>query len=174
MPKIKIVLKEGIQAPQIIDKGDWIDLRAAEDITLQGPYSNPLRSKKDGTNVRSVIFDNTLISLGVAMELPKGYEAVILPRSSTFKNHGVILSNMQGVIDNSYNGDNDVWKFNAIAFRDTTICKGDRIAQFRIQLSQKATFWQKLKWLFTGCPKIEIVESLGNKDRGGIGSTGVK
>lgn len=173
MSKIKIVLK-GVPAPEIIDKGDWIDLRAAEDITLHGPYSNPLRNKKDGVNVRNVVFDSALISLGVSMELPKGYEAVALPRSSTFKNFGVILTNSEAVIDNSYNGDSDVWKFNAIAFRDTTICKGDRIAQFRIQLSQKATCWQKIKWLFSGCPKIEIVDSLGNKDRGGIGSTGVK
>lgn len=173
MAKIKIALK-GVQAPQIIKKGDWIDLRAAEGVTIKGPYSNPLRRKQEGVNVRDVVFNSALVSLGVAMELPKGYEAIVLPRSSTFSNFGIILANSQGIIDNSYNGNNDVWKFNAIAYRDTTICEGDRIAQFRIQLSQKATFWQKLKWLFTGCPKIEIVDSLDNKDRGGIGSTGVK
>lgn len=173
MSKIKIVLK-GVLPPKIIAKGDWIDLRAAEDITLRGPYSNPLRSKKEGVNVRNVVFDTALISLGVAMELPKGYEAVVLPRSSAFSKFGVILANSQGVIDNTYNGNNDVWKFNAIALRDTTIKAGDRIAQFRIQLSQKATFWQKVKWLFSGCPKIEVVSMLSNEDRGGIGSTGVK
>lgn len=173
MSKIKIVLK-GVQAPEIINQGDWIDLRAAEDTFIQGPYSNPLRSKKEGVNVRSVVINSAVISLGVAMELPKGYEAVVLPRSSAPGNFGVILANSQGVIDNSFNGDNDVWRFNAIALRDTTIHKGDRIAQFRIQLSQKASFWQKLKWLFSGCPKIEIVDTLGNEDRGGMGSTGVK
>ena len=74
----------------------------------------------------------------------------------------------------SYNGDNDEWKFPAIAIRETTIEKGTRICQFRIQLSQKATFWQKLKWLFSSRVKLVEVDSLNNKSRGGFGSTGVK
>lgn len=120
--------------------GDWIDLRAAETVEMkQGEYK--------------------LISLGVSMQLPRGYEAHVAPRSSTFKNFGIILANSVGIIDESYCGDNDIWRFLAIALRDTTIRKGDRICQFRIV--------EKM-------PAVEFVEveTLGNPDRGGIGSTG--
>lgn len=122
------------------DKSDWIDLRAAEDVELKaGEFK--------------------LISLGVAMELPKGYEAHIVPRSSTFKNFGIIQTNHQGVVDEMYCGDNDVWKYPAYALRDTVIHKNDRICQFRIV--------EKM-------PKVEfnVVEKLGNEDRKGFGSTG--
>ena len=108
------------------------------------------------------------------MQLPKGFEAVALPRSSTYKNFGVILGISEGIIDQSYCGDNDEWRFNAIAFRATTINEGDRICQFRVQLSQKATIWQKLMWLLSSGIKIVEVDNLGNKDRRGIGSTGIK
>ena len=122
--------------------GDWIDLRSAETVEM-----------KQG--------EERIISLGVSMQLPKGYEAHVAPRSSTFKNFGVILANSVGVIDESYCGDNDIWRFLAIAMRDTTIRKGDRICQFRIV--------EKM-------PAVEFVEveTLGNPDRGGIGSTGTK
>lgn len=123
-----------------IEIGDWIDLRAAETVEMKwGEYR--------------------LISLGVSMELPKGYEAHIVPRSSTYKNFGIILANSFGVIDESYCGDDDVWHFPAIAMRDTTINKGDRICQFRIAKKMQ---------------KIELVEveTLGNQNRGGLGSTG--
>lgn len=123
-------------------KSDWIDLRAAEDVELkQGEFK--------------------LINLGVAMQLPEGYEAWIVPRSSTFKNYGIIQTNNFGIIDNSYNSDSDAWKFPALATRDTKINKGDRICQFRIHENQ---------------PKIifDEVESLNNESRGGFGSTGVK
>ena len=124
------------------DKSNWIDLRSAEDIELKaGEFK--------------------LISLGVAMELPKGYEAHIVPRSSTYKNFGIIQTNHCGIIDESYCGDNDIWKYPALAMRDTVIHKNDRICQFRIV--------EKM-------PKVEFneVEVLGNEDRGGIGSTGTK
>ena len=120
--------------------GDWIDLRAAEDTCIKaGEYK--------------------MIPLGIAMELPKGYEAIIAPRSSTFGKYGVMLGNSIGIIDESYKGDNDEWHFIAYAVRDTIIIKNDRICQFRIIKHQ---------------PKVKIVEvdSLGNADRGGIGSTG--
>lgn len=123
-----------------IEKGDWIDLRSAEDTELKaGEFK--------------------LIPLGVAMELPKGYEAHVVPRSSTFKNFGIIQTNHCGIIDESYNGDNDQWHFPAYALRHTVIHKNDRICQFRIV--------EKMK-------KVEFreVEVLGNEDRGGIGSTG--
>ena len=95
-------------------------------------------------------------------------------RSSTFKKYGLLLVNSQGIIDNSYKGDNDQWMFPAVATRKITIPKGTRIAQFRVQLSQKATVWQKLKWLFSSKPKLVKVDSLGNPDRKGIGEgTGI-
>lgn len=178
--KLKIKVKrinKNIPLPEVIDKGDWIDLRAAETVTLNAPQANILkRHKVKGVEERhrDVEFDSKLIRLGVAMQLPKGFEAVALSRSSTYKNFGVILGNSEGVIDQPYCGDNDEWKYNAIAFRDTTINEGDRICQFRIQLSQKATMWQKLKWLFSSGIRIVEVEYLGEADRGGFCTTGVK
>lgn len=121
-------------------KSDWIDLRAAEDVTLKaGEFK--------------------LIPLGVAMQLPQGYEAHIVPRSSTFKNFGIIQTNHQGVIDCSYCGDNDQWRMPVYAVRDTEIHVNDRICQFRIMENQ---------------PKIvfDEVEHLEGADRGGFGSTG--
>lgn len=123
-----------------VDKGDWIDLRAAKEVALKaGEYA--------------------LIPLGVGMKLPTGYEAHVVPRSSTFKNFGVIQTNSHGVIDESYCGDNDQWHFPAFALRDTVIHKNDRICQFRIEKKQ---------------PEISFVEvtNLDLKDRGGFGSTG--
>lgn len=123
-----------------IKVGDFIDLRAAETVKIRkGKYK--------------------LISLGVSMELPKGYYAEVVPRSSTFKNFGIMLANSIGIIDESYCGDNDIWRFPAIALRRTKINKGDRICQFRIVKKM---------------PEVEFVEveTLGNADRGGIGSTG--
>lgn len=162
--KIKIKLFEGGQLPEITPKGDWIDCFAAKDIVINTPYANTLHQNK---TIRDVVIANDLIPLGFAMQLPKGYEAVANPRSSTYNKYGVILANSQGVIDNSYNGENDQWWFNAIALRGTTIHKGDKICQFRIQLSQFATIWQKIKWLFWN-GKIEFVqvESLEGESRG--------
>ncbi|KKB71726.1 MULTISPECIES: dUTP diphosphatase [Bacillus] len=125
-----------------IEQGDWIDLRAAEDVSIP----------KD---------EFKLIPLGVAMELPEGYEAHVVPRSSTYKNFGVIQTNSMGVIDESYKGDNDFWFFPAYALRDTEIKKGDRICQFRIMKKM---------------PAVELVkvDHLGNENRGGHGSTGTR
>lgn len=125
-----------------INKGDLIDLRAAETVEM-----------KKG--------DFKLIKLGVGMKLPNGYKANMYPRSSTFKNFGIILANSVGQIDNSYSGDSDEWKFPAIALRDTVIHKNDKICQFEIQKIQpEITF--------------EEVEHLDDESRGGIGSTGTK
>lgn len=134
-------LTDKIERLTYIDgKSDWIDLRAAQEVVM-----------KKG--------EFRLIPLGIAMELPKGYEAHVVPRSSTFKNFGIIQTNHQGVIDCSYCGDNDQWFMPAYAVRDTQIHINDRICQFRIMENQ---------------PKLEFdeVESLGNEDRGGHGSTG--
>ena len=143
MKKIKI--KYANQLIKRIEKfacGDWIDLRSAEDIELKaGEFK--------------------LIPLGIAMELPEGYEAHVVPRSSTFKNFGVIQTNSLGVIDETYCGDNDYWFFPAYALRETVIHFNDRICQFRIMKHQ---------------PEMEFVEveTLYNNNRGGHGSTGVK
>lgn len=137
---IKIKYHTDITPIEMKDGGDWIDLRAAENVTLKA------REFK-------------LISLGVSMQLPEGYEAHIVPRSSTYKNFGIIQTNHQAVIDESYCGDNDVWKYPVYALRDTKIKKDDRICQFRIMKKQSPVIF-------------ETVEKLGNKDRGGIGSTG--
>lgn len=123
-----------------VDLGDWVDLRAAETVELKaGEFK--------------------LIPLGVGMKLPKGYEAHIVPRSSTYKNFGIIQTNHQAVIDESYCGNNDQWFYPAYALRDTIINKNDRICQFRIV--------EKM-------PLVEFIEvnELDDKDRGGIGSTG--
>ena len=178
--KLKIKVKrinKNIALPEVTEKGDWIDLRASETVTLNAPQANVLkRHKVNGAEERhrDVEFDSKLIRLGVAMQLPKGFEAVALSRSSTYKNFGVILGNSEGVIDQPYCGDNDEWRYNAIAFRDTTINEGDRICQFRIQLSQKATMWQKIKWLLSSGVEIVEVDELDNPDRRGIGITGIK
>ena len=141
MKKIKIkYFTNEIDKIKKIDNGDWIDLRAATAVELKaGEFK--------------------LIPLGVAMELPKGYEAHIVPRSSTYKNFGIIQTNHQAVIDESYCGDNDQWFYPVYALRDTIINVNDRICQFRIMKKQ---------------PTINIIEvdSLNNTDRGGIGSTG--
>lgn len=136
--KIKYI--RDIEPIKTIAQGDWIDLRAGETVELKaGEYA--------------------MIPLGIAMELPKGYEALVLPRSSTFKKYGVILVNSMGVIDESYCGDGDEWNFLAYALRDTVIPKNERICQFRIIGHQ---------------PTLELitVDTLGNVNRGGIGSTG--
>lgn len=137
---IQVKYSRGVEKLKQFSQGDWIDLRCAEDIYMsKGEYK--------------------MIPLGVSMELPKGYEAIVAPRSSTFKNYGVILVNSIGVIDESYCGDEDEWNFLAYAIKGTYIPKNTRIAQFRIIEHQ---------------PKVVFneVETLGNENRGGIGSTG--
>lgn len=156
MKQIKIKYHSDIEKLEKIAVGDWMDLRAAEDVFIpQG--------------------ESMLISLGVSMKLPEGYEAHIVPRSSTFKTWGIIQTNSMGVIDNSYSGTNDVWKFPALCLHaksignvascgvkfGTWVHKNDRICQFRIVKKQ---------------PEIsfEEVEFLDETDRGGFGSTGSK
>lgn len=178
--KLKIKVKRLnmlLDLPEIIEKGDWIDLRASETLSLEAPQAGTLKKHKiEGMEVshRDVTYDFSLIPLGIAMKLPKGLEAVVLPRSSTYKKFGIVQTNSMGVIDNTYCGNNDEWKYPAIALRDTVIHEGDRICQFRIQLSQKATFCQKLRWFFSSSIRIVEVESLDSTDRGGFCTTGVK
>jgi dUTP pyrophosphatase len=138
--KIKYLSNQIEKLKYIDDKSDWIDLRAAEEIKMKAG-------------------EFRLIPLGIAVELPKGYEAHVVPRSSTFKNFGLLQSNSMGIVDESYCGDNDQWFFPALAMRDTEIHVNDRICQFRIMEHQ---------------PQIEFIEvsELKNTDRGGHGSTG--
>ena len=138
--KIKYFTDKIEKLTYIDGKSDWIDLRASEEVELKaGEFK--------------------LIPLGVAMQLPEGYEAHLVPRSSTFKTWGLIQTNSMGVIDCSYSGDNDMWRMPVYATRDTIVHVNDRIAQFRIMENQ---------------PKIVSaeVEHLENTDRGGFGSTG--
>lgn len=153
---MKVKIKEITEGcmPEIIKVGDWIDLYLAEDVKM-----------KKG--------EFTLASLGIAVELPKGTEAIINPRSSTYKNYFVTIANSQGVIDNSYCGEEDIWKAPLLCHKITEIPKGARICQFRVQLSQQATFWQRIKWLFNGKIKLIKVDSLTGKSRSGFGSTGL-
>ena len=143
IPTIKVRYHKEL-CPELIEMvknpiGDFIDLRSAENVKL-------------GQN------QFKLISLGVSIQLPEGYHAEVVPRSSTYKNFGIIMSNSIGIIDESYCGDNDIWMFPAIALRDTEIKVNDRICQFRIVKNRDIN--------------IEVVDKLDNKDRGGIGSTG--
>lgn len=140
MEIIKVKYLRGVQKIECFNVGDWIDLRAAEDINMETD-------------------EFKMIPLGVCMELPEGYEALVAPRSSTFKKYGIILANSIGIIDESYKGDNDEWHFPAIAMRGTYIRKNERICQFRIIRHQPLI-------------QLQEVETLGNADRGGFGSTG--
>ena len=168
--KIKIKLFNGQEMPKIIRKGEWIDLAANEDVTLGPPRVEGVLND-DGSISQNVVFDTKRIRLGVAMRLPDGFEAHVLPRSSTFRKTLTLLSNSQGIIDNSFCGDNDEWMYEAIALGHCNIKKGDRICQFRIELSQKATVWQKLRWLLSGKITLEETPCLYGSDRGGFGST---
>ncbi len=138
--KIRYISDEIDELTYIENKSDWIDLRAAEDVVMKAG-------------------EFRLIRLGIAVELPEGYEAHIVPRSSTFKNFGVIQTNHMGVVDGSYCGNEDEWKWPALAMRDTEIHVNDRICQFRIMKNQPQLCFEK-------------VERLTGKNRGGFGTTG--
>ena len=144
METIKIqYLDDTVERLRYIDgKSDWIDLRSAAEVVMAAG-------------------EFTMIPLGVALQLPEGYEAHIVPRSSTFKNFGIIQTNHTGVVDNSYCGPDDWWYMPAYALRDTVIHKNDRICQFRIVKNQPALVFDE-------------VVALEEKNRGGLGSTGVK
>ncbi|MDU1203991.1 MAG: dUTP diphosphatase [Clostridiales bacterium] len=140
--KIKYLNDEITRLEYIDGKSDWIDLRAAEEVELKaGEFK--------------------LIHLGVAMQLPEGYEAHIVPRSSTFKKWGIIQTNHCGIVDNTYCGPNDWWRMPVFALRDTKIEVNDRICQFRIQKNQPTLVFNE-------------VEEMEADNRGGFGSTGTK
>ena len=171
--KIKVKLFEGGKMPQINEKGDLFDVFARTKVILNAPQAG-VQHQVNLEKVRDVVFSNKLIPIGFAMEIPTGFKANLLPRSSTYKKWGIIFGNHVGQIDSSYCGDNDEWGFYCYSVDKTTIHKGERICQFEIVPNQFATMWQKLKWLFSS--KIEFVQvaSLNNNDRGGFGTTGSK
>lgn len=137
---IKVKYHGDVKPIELFTNGDWIDLRAAEDVDMRAG-------------------EFRLISLGVSMKLPEGYEAHIVPRSSTYRHWGIIQTNHMGVVDNSYCGNNDIWKFPALAIRDTTIYKNERICQFRIVKKQPQF-------------DFEVVDKLDDPNRGGFGTSG--
>lgn len=174
---IKVLEKTKGCFPIDFEVGDWFDLCTAEDVKLKAPQANRLHKYNQNKEtpeirMRDVDFDWTFIPLGVAMDMPKGTECHLLPRSSTFKKWGLIQTNSMGIIDRTYASDKDEWKLPVIATREVTIPKGTRIAQFKVVPSQKATILQKLKWLFSNGVKLKAVSSLNNPERGGFGSTG--
>lgn len=140
--KIRYLTKDAEPLTYVEGKSDWIDLRAAREVHFEkGQFQ--------------------LIPLGIAVKLPEGYEAHVAPRSSTFKNFGLLQVNGVGVVDGSYCGDNDEWFVPMLATREVTVRKGDRICQFRIMKNQPPL-------------EFQAVEHLGDRDRGGFGSTGVR
>lgn len=177
--KLKILVKRFknengeplVDLPKVIKKGDWVDLRAAQECVLQAPQAGTL--KGHDVKHRDVVSEVTYIPLGVAIKLPEGYEAIIAPRSSAAKKMGIMMANSIAVIDNAYHGDNDQWMFPAVTLRKTSISTNTRICQFRIQLSQKASAWQRIKWLLTSGIELVEVDALKSEDREGLGSTGI-
>lgn len=138
--ELKIKYFTDIERIEKIEQGDWIDLRAAESFAIEKGEHN-------------------LIPLGVGMKLPKGYEAHIVPRSSTFRKYGLIQTNGMGIIDESYCGEEDQWRMPVYATKRTAVMKNDRICQFRIVKKQEDVTFKE-------------VESLDKESRGGFGSTG--
>ena len=154
---VKVLKHSNIANIVIRKQGDCYDLVACEDCVVKANKTY-------------------LVSLGVSMKLPSGCVAKIYDRSSNPLKRKFFLANGIGYIDNSYSGKDDIWKFQAIATRSAhyeaaQIHKGDTICQFEICLSQRATVWQKIKWLFTSGYKFKYVDSLNENNRGGFGST---
>ena len=197
-PKMKVYVQLLNKGCHIYEnpKGDLFDLRAGQTVDMHCPQVDE-RYKKDGEYYRDAHFTSTLIPLGVRILMPKGCKANVYPRSGTYKNYNVLLTNSVGQIDWAYNGPKDEWKVNYVALgpchiegprpayesdyldNNLTIIdgyvQGDRIAQFEVVLSQKATLWQKLKWLFSKGIEIVYVDNIeGVTDRGGFSSSGVK
>lgn len=180
--KIKVYIQKinpDLKFPKVLDKADWVDLYASQTIKFKAPQSGTLKSRTvngQEEKYRNVTFDGKLIPLGVSILAPDGFECQLVARSSTAFGMGIVQANCLGIIDGGpygYNSAKDEWKFPAWAMRDTTITAGERICQFRIVPSQKATFWQKLKWLFSnGIELVEVAELPTKEARGGFGTTG--
>ena len=140
--RIEILYHSDIEPIRLQENGDWLDLRAAEAVEFKAG-------------------EHKLISLGVSLRLPPGYEAHVAPRSSTFKHWGLLQTNSPGIIDESYCGEQDIWFFSAYATRDTLVEKNDRICQFRLVKKMPR-------------PQLCPVEHLDGPPRGGYGSSGAR
>lgn len=170
--KIKVkVLAKGCM-PQINEYGDWIDLIAAQDMEIRAAQAG-IQYQENNEKYRDVTIPVVYIPLGIAVQLPKGFEAIIASRSSGPNTLKIFIPNGKSIVDNIYNGNDDQWHYIASPMETTFIEKGDRICQFRIQLSQKATMWQKLKWLFSSGVKLVEVNDLSDENRG-MNVTGIK
>lgn len=171
--KVKVkVLTEGCM-PTIIDNGDWIDLKAAKDMEIKAAQAG-VQYQEGGEKYRDVHINTSYIPLGVAIKLPEGFEALINSRSSGPSKLKLFIPSGQGVVDNSFSGNDDQWHYVVAPMSNAHIKKGDRVCQFRIQLSQKASVWQKIKWLFSSGIELVEVDNLSDNSRGGLGSTGIK
>lgn len=166
--KVYVQLLNPNCCPLATEKGDLIDLRAAATMDLEGPYVVL------GAGIGKVAFNNYMVPLGVRILVPEGFKCDLVARSGTYKNYGVVLANCEGKIDQTYNGPTDQWMANYIAFKSTTIKEGDRIAQFEVTLSPKATWRQKLKWLFHSGIELVVVDNIDTTiNRDGFSSSGV-
>lgn len=143
-----------VSRPLVLPNGDWIDLFVPMQQNIE--ISSGVIAK---------------IPLGIAVRLPPGMEAILAFRSSTSTKYDISPANGFGVIDNTYCGENDEWKFPVRAFSAVSIPVNARLFQFRIQPSQKATIWQKLRWLFSNGVELVEVTELSKNSRGGFGST---
>ena len=150
---IKVKLLNPACKLEVNPKGDWIDL-----------HSSINRFCPKGKFVS--------VPLGVCVKLPAGYEAIVASRSSIYQKMFMYNPNAIGVIDNTYCGNDDEWKWTEFCCRDASVEEGQRLCQFRIQLSQHATFWQRVKWLFTSGVQIKYVNRLSDENRGGFGTSG--
>ena len=144
-----------VERPCVIEKGDWIDLYVPAEDSIEIEAGSVIK-----------------VPLGIAMKLPPGMEAILAFRSSTSSKYNIGPANGFGVIDQTYCGNNDEWKFPVRAFSDVVIPIRSRLFQFRIQPSQKATIWQKIRWLLSPTVKLIETQNLSNENRGGFGSTG--
>lgn len=200
-PKLKVYVQLLTPGCQVYanPKGDWIDVRAAKDVHLGCPQAGILH-EEDGDRVRNVTFSDELVPLGIRVLLPNGCEAYLKPRSGTYKTFGIIMANHIATIDWVFNGPKDEWKMPIIAFRrcdisgprkatqadwdyfydhpdkitiiDGVVC-GERIGQFRVNLSQKASFRDKLRWLFSSGIEIVYVDNIDTvENRDGFTSSG--
>lgn len=170
---MKIYVKELVEGcfPVINKTGDCFDVKAAKDVRLTPPQAGT-QYIKDGKKFRDVSFDHHLVPLGIVVEIPEGFKANLYPRSSSYKHFGFTVANSVGQIDSSYKGPEDEWKLSIIPHKTATIKKGDRIAQFEIVPSSKATIWQKVKWFFSNKIEFVKVDEVSSASRGGFGSTG--
>lgn len=179
---MKIKIKYHKNSKKLEQHGNRIDLFSRYNYWLEAP-----KLKVNLEGIQEVVFDFNLIDLGISMVIPKHFEAIISPRSSTYKKFGLIQANSIGIIDGGtiptkgidssdkvykgYTGQEDIWMFPAISFKKINIVKNEAICQFTIQPSMNAPIWTKLKWLFNKSIEFVEVDILHNVNRGSSGTS---